>query len=40
MGLSSQNTLQVSFEEGACSANLSAPINRTDNNTVLTVECR
>ncbi|MFT4995092.1 MAG: outer membrane usher protein, partial [Paraglaciecola sp.] len=40
MGLSPQNSLHVSFQEGTCSANLSSPINRTDKNTVLTVECR
>ena len=39
-GLSNDNSMLVSFPEGTCSTNLSAPINSTDKNTILIVTCK
>jgi len=39
-GLSHENSMVVSLQEGTCSANLSAPITSTDKNSIITVTCR
>jgi outer membrane usher protein len=39
-GLSNDNSILVSFPEGNCSTNLTAPINSTDKNAILIVTCK
>ncbi|MFT6896347.1 MAG: outer membrane usher protein [Paraglaciecola sp.] len=39
-GLSKDNSVLVSFQDGTCSANISAPINSTEKNTMLIVACK
>jgi outer membrane usher protein len=38
--LSTNNTLQVSFQENTCSADLSAPVNSADTHKILIVVCK
>lgn len=39
-GLSNDNSLLVSFEEGTCSTNLTIPVNSTDKYAILIVTCK
>ncbi|MFQ3218014.1 MAG: outer membrane usher protein [Paraglaciecola sp.] len=40
MGLHKNNSTLVSYQDGTCSANISAPINSTERNTMLIVACK
>jgi outer membrane usher protein len=39
-GLSGNNTILVSFQDGTCSANILIPINNTEKNSMLIVDCK
>ncbi|MGK0273154.1 MAG: outer membrane usher protein, partial [Cocleimonas sp.] len=39
-GLSNNNTILVSLQDGTCSANIQTPINNTEKNSMLIVDCK